>query len=75
MWMKRGNARDNVLDKNPYRTDGAPWHQDGSLRGRYFPNNTIALWIPLQSVAPEMDVCDTSPPETFDGSALPTILS
>jgi hypothetical protein len=44
---------DNALYKEPHGDHGTPWHQDGAFHGRYFPNNTLAFWIPLQDVTPE----------------------
>jgi hypothetical protein len=46
-------ACDNGLYKEPHGKHGTPWHQDGAFHGRYFPNNTVAFWIPLQDVALE----------------------
>ena len=44
---------DNALYKEPHGTHGTPWHQDGAFHGKYFPNNTLAFWVPLQDVTPE----------------------
>jgi hypothetical protein len=46
-------AGDNTLYKEPHGTHGTPWHQDGAFHGKYFPNNTVAFWIPLQDATLE----------------------
>jgi hypothetical protein len=46
-------ACDNSLYKQPHGKYGTPWHQDGAFHGKYFPNNTLAFWIPLQEVTLE----------------------
>ena len=46
-------ACDNGLYKEPYGKHGTPWHQDGAFHGKYFPNNTVAFWVPLQDVTLE----------------------
>ena len=46
-------ACDSGLYKEPHGKHGTPWHQDGAFHGKYFPNNTLAFWIPLQDVALE----------------------
>jgi ectoine hydroxylase-related dioxygenase (phytanoyl-CoA dioxygenase family) len=43
-------ACDCSLYKEPHGKHGTPWHQDGAFHGKYFPNNTVAFWIPLQDV-------------------------
>jgi hypothetical protein len=48
-----GYACDNGLYKEPHGKNGTPWHQDGAFHGKYFPNNTLAFWIPLQDVTLE----------------------
>jgi hypothetical protein len=48
-----GYACDNSLYKEPHGRHGTPWHQDGAFHGRYFPNNTLAFWIPLQDATLE----------------------
>ena len=39
-------ACDNALYKEPHGAHGTPWHQDGAFHGKYFPNNTLAFWVP-----------------------------
>lgn len=46
-------ACDNGLYKEPHGKHGTPWHQDGAFHGKYFPNNTIAFWVPLQDATLE----------------------
>jgi hypothetical protein len=46
-------ACDNGLYKEPRGKHGTPWHQDGAFHGKYFPNNTVAFWIPLQEAIVE----------------------
>jgi ectoine hydroxylase-related dioxygenase (phytanoyl-CoA dioxygenase family) len=46
-------AGDNSLYKEPHGKHGTPWHQDGAFHGKYFPNNTVAFWIPLQEATLE----------------------
>ena len=46
-------ACDNGLYKEPHGKHGTPWHQDGAFHGKYFPNNTLAFWVPLQDVTLE----------------------
>lgn len=46
-------ACDNGLYKEPHGKHGTPWHQDGAFHGKYFPNNTLAFWVPLQDVTVE----------------------
>jgi ectoine hydroxylase-related dioxygenase (phytanoyl-CoA dioxygenase family) len=46
-------ACDNGLYKEPHGKHGTPWHQDGAFHGKYFPNNTVAFWIPLQDATLE----------------------
>lgn len=46
-------ACDNGLYKEPHGKHGTPWHQDGAFHGKYFPNNTVAFWVPLQDVTME----------------------
>jgi hypothetical protein len=46
-------ACDNSLYKEPHGKHGTPWHQDGAFHGKYFPNNTLAFWVPLQDVSLE----------------------
>lgn len=41
-------ACDCALYKEPHGLHGTPWHQDRAFHGRFFPNNIIAFWIPLQ---------------------------
>lgn len=46
-------AGDNSLYKEPHGKHGTPWHQDGAFHGKYFPNNTVAFWVPLQEATLE----------------------
>jgi ectoine hydroxylase-related dioxygenase (phytanoyl-CoA dioxygenase family) len=46
-------ACDNALYNEPHGTHGTPWHQDRAFHGRYFPNNPLAFWVPLEDVTPE----------------------
>jgi ectoine hydroxylase-related dioxygenase (phytanoyl-CoA dioxygenase family) len=46
-------AHDGGLYKEPHGKHGTPWHQDGAFHGKYFPNHTVAFWIPLQDVTAE----------------------
>jgi ectoine hydroxylase-related dioxygenase (phytanoyl-CoA dioxygenase family) len=46
-------ACDNGLYKEPHGKHGTPWHQDGAFHGKYFPNNTLAFWVPLQDATLE----------------------
>jgi hypothetical protein len=43
-------ACDCALYKEPYGRHGTPWHQDRAFHGKFFPNHTLAFWIPLQDV-------------------------
>ena len=46
-------ACDNGLYKESHGKHGTPWHQDGAFHGKYFPNPSIAFWVPLQAVTVE----------------------
>ncbi|HVG02591.1 MAG TPA: phytanoyl-CoA dioxygenase family protein [Nitrospira sp.] len=53
-------ACDNALYKEPHGTHGTPWHQDGAVHGKHFPNNTLGVWVPLQRMSGQrMAVCNT----------------
>ncbi|MCC2641348.1 MAG: Phytanoyl-CoA dioxygenase [Nitrospira sp.] len=58
-------ACDNALYKEPHGTHGTPWHQDGAFHGRYFPNNTLAFWVPLQDVMPKNGCMQYIPLEKY----------
>jgi hypothetical protein len=46
-------ACDCALYKEPHGRHGTPWHQDRAFHGKFFPNITLAFWIPLQEVTAE----------------------
>jgi hypothetical protein len=50
-------ACDNGLYKEPRGKHGTPWHQDGAFHGKYFPNNTLAFWIPYKMSRWKTDAC------------------
>ena len=58
-------ACDNALYKEPHGTHGTPWHQDGAFHGQFFPNNTIAFWVPLMDVTPENGCMQYIPQEPY----------
>lgn len=47
------HGHDGGIYKEPHGKNGTPWHQDGAFHRKYFPNNTVAFWIPLQDVTLE----------------------